>query len=254
MNKKERKRIAAQVRALQFAQAEGNIMPFSGMREQVLKACQTRLSGQAQADHREKEKSRLRLILRVALVAACLLIGMSVYAVLDPVPVSNANSFLRRAQIWIGNVLKANVAVEPPEKKEGIPDAAPSGRKDFAALKELQKAYGLMVLTPTQLPAGMILGEIKTSGADDYVVKLQYSYQDQNNVLNITVEEVADAAERSMFDGTVEYPASVGTFYVWGTGTGWNASAISGNSSISIKGTMEKEAFFKILDGLRAVQ
>ncbi len=249
----ERKRIEAKVRTLQFAKAEENIMPFSDMKEQVLKACEQRLNGHAHLNQREKSKSRLRLIRGAVLAAACLFIAVSVYAVLDPVPVSNANSFLRRAQIWVGDVLKVDVAVVPPEEKGVIPDAAPGDGEGITALKEFQEAYGLTILIPTQLPAEMTLGEIKTSGPDDYLAKIQYSYQDQNDTLDIIIKEVADASGMGIFVKTIEHQTPVGTFIIWASANGWDAVTISGSSDVYIRGTMDKDAFITILDGLRAI-
>ncbi len=254
MNNRERKTIEAKVRALQFAQSERNITPLSEMKEQVLKACETRLYGKARRRPAEKNnKARLRLILRAALAAACLLMVISVYSLLDPVPISNANSFLRRAQIWIGNVLKVDVAVEPSEKKGVVSGAEPDHSEDISALKDFQEAHGLTVLYPTQLPAGMALGEIKSSGPEDYAAKIAYSYQSQNKALHITIEELPDTGRVSIFAETMEYAVPAGTFYVWEDGTGWHAMAISGSSNIYIGGTMDKDTFFMILDGLRAV-
>ena len=253
MNSMERKRLEARLRALQFARAEENIMPFSGMKEQVLKACELRPDDKARMNRRERKKAGLPLILRVALAATCLLLGISVYSALAPVPVSNANSFLRRAQLFVGNVLKVDAAVEPPEKMKDISGELPGGEGDIAALKAFQEQYGLTLLRPAQLPAQMTLGEIKASGADDHLAKIEYGYQNRSDTLRITVEELADAGGMGIFAETTEYAAPVGTFYVWGADTGWYAAAIIGGSNVLIRGTMGKDAFLMILDGLREV-
>lgn len=249
----ERKKIETSIRALQFARAEEAITPFTDRREQVLRAVRLRQGGDVQANLRKKRIAGLRVIRSAALAAACLLIVVSVYSALAPVPVSNANSFLRRAQILIGGVLKVNVSVEPPEKRGALPGASRGNQEEDTALKEAHEALGLTVLMPTQLPGGMTLGEIKTSGADDTLSSIQYSYQGQDNMLIIFIEEIADSMGMSFNEETIEYLTPVGTFFVWGSDTGWFARAISGNSSVFIRGTMDKDAFMKILDSLREI-
>ncbi len=245
--------IEAKIRALQFAKVEGELMPFSGMKEQVLISCEHRRSGDEKGKHREKRKAGLRLVGSVVILAACLLIAVSVYAVLDPVPVSNANSFMRHARIWAGNVLKLDVKVEPPEKKEVLSTAAPGESEGTAALKEFAQAHGLTVLLPTKLPDGMTLGDLKASVPDDFRAGIQYVYKDQKDTLEFTIKEVADAGGRAIFVETIEQETSVGTFIVWASATGWDAATISGSSDVYIKGTMDKDTFLTILDGLHAV-
>ncbi len=247
----EKKRIESGIRALQFTRAEESIMPISCMKEQVLKACELMQSGKARPNRKENRKSRPRLLWSAALAAACLLIAISVYSALAPVPLSNANGFLRRAQIWAGGVLKTNAVVEPPEKKGALPGADKGNSKDMEALRDAHEAYGLTVLMPSQLPAGMTLGEIDTSGADEFLSNIQYTYKNQNDTLDFDIMEIADQSGTSIFVETIERQTPVGTFIVWGSDTGWFAVAVCGNSQVNIRGTMDKDTFLKILDGLQ---
>lgn len=249
----ERKRIKAGIRALQFARSEENIAPFSGMKEQVLKACEQKNSGRVFPNRKENRKSRLRFLWKPALAAACLLLAVSVYSAVAPVPKSNANGFLRRFQIFAGGALKTNAAVAPPEKKGTLPKTAPGTLKDMETLKAAHEALGLTVLVPSQLPAGMTLEVTKTSGADDLLSQIQYSYKDQDETLDFTIMEIADQGGTAIFVETIDRPTPVGTFVVWGSGTAWNAVAVCGSSQVTIRGTMDKDAFLNILDGLREV-
>jgi hypothetical protein len=250
MNSMERKRIEAKVRALQFAKAEENIMPISSMKEYVLTSYKSRLNG----NHRGKsERIGLRLIRSVVLAAACLLMAVCVYAALDPVLVSNANSFLRRAQIWVNSALKTDIVMEPPEKKGALLAAAPDNKEDTAALKEIHETLGLTVLQPTQFPAGMTLKDVKTSGADEVLSKVRYSYRNLNDTLEFNIMEIGDQMGASIFAENIEHKTPVGTFFVWGDDLGWNAVVVCGSSYINIRGTLSKDEFLRMLDGLREV-
>lgn len=249
----KRKRIEAGIRALQFAGAEQDIAPISGMKEQVLAACRLRESGRVQEHPRSKGKAGLRLFIKAALAAACVLLVVSVYSAIAPVPNSNANGFLRSFQIWAGGVLKTHAAVKPPEKKGALPETAPGGGKDMEALKEAHDAYGLTVLVPSQLPAGMTLKEVKTSGAEEMLSSIQYSYKDQFDTLDFKSEEMADQGGMAIFVETIEYETPAGAFTVWNDGINWSAVAVCGSSQVTIRGSMDKEAFLNILDSLREV-
>jgi hypothetical protein len=249
----KKKRIEAGIRALQFAGAEQDIAPFSDMKEQVLKACSLRQNDNGQESQRAKRKAGLRLAIRAALAAACVLLVVSVYSAIAPIPKSNANGFMRQVQIWAGGVLKTNALVAPPEKKGALPETMPGGGKDMQTLKEAHEAFGLTVLAPSQLPAGMTLGEVKTSGPDELLSSIQYSYGNQIDTLDFEITEIADQGGTAIFVETIDRPTPVGTFTVWGGDTGWNALAVCGSSQVTIRGTLDKETFLKILDGLREV-
>ena len=250
----ERKRIEAGIRALQFAGAENDIVPLSCMKEQVLTACALRQSGHVSKKPHAKRKAGLRLACRAALAAACLVLMVSVYSAIAPVPKSHANGFLRRFQIWAGGVLKTNITVDPPEKKGALPDTSKGSGNDMESLKEAGHAFGLTVLVPSQLPAGMVLGDIKTPEANEPFSRIHYSYKNQDETLDFESMEIADQGGTAIFVETIEYPAPAGTFTVWDSGTAWNALALCGSSQVSIRGSMDKETFLRILDGLREAE
>ncbi len=254
MNSTQRKRTEAKVRALAFAQVEGEIMPLSDMKGLVLQACKDRMNSRSKDMRRENRKARLRLARRVAFATACLLIGVCVFAVLDPVPVSNANGFFKRAQIWIGNVLQLDIAVEAPPKNPNQVLDAPELSGGYTALKEVHETYGIPVYEPTILPGEMKLGDVNVNEVNDVLVEARYVYQDQNNFVQFSLSQSPGEMGTNIYpEESKVYAAPAGTFYIWGTDAGWNALYYVQGYIVRIRGSLEEKAFLSVIDGLRAV-
>ena len=257
VNSMERKKLETKVRALQFVRMGESIMSFSGMKEQVLKACALRINGQAQADQRQKRKARLRLYRRVALATACLLIGVCVYSVLDPVPVSTASTFFSRAKVWIGDILQLDIAMDAPppsESQNRVVETLPQ-TADCKTIEEVYAAYGLTVYEPTEIPSGMKLGRVEATVADEDLILFSYRYAaDENNMVVFTIEPMPDAVGISFPPDSIIHTAPAGEFYVWKTPSGWRQGTMFTNESIvSVRGTLSQDAFLKMLDTLRTV-
>ncbi len=254
MNSTQRKRTEAKVRALAFAQVEGEIMPLSDMKGLVLQACKDRMNSRSKDMRRENRKARLRLARRVAFATACLLIGVCVFAVLDPVPVSNANGFFKRAQIWIGNVLQLDITADAPPKNPNQVLDTPNLSEGYAALKEIHESYGIPVYEPTKLPGDMKLGEVDLTKVNDGLTEIRYGYRDHNNSIQFSVSQSPGEMGSNIYpEESKVYAAPAGTFYVWGTDAGWNGLLYVQGCIVRIRATLEEKAFLSTLDGLRAV-
>ncbi|MBQ8653815.1 MAG: hypothetical protein IJ507_02665, partial [Clostridia bacterium] len=72
----------------------------------------------AAAKRQKKKSRRLRTVVVCALAAAFLGLPL-LYTMLMPVTVSNANSFMRQATIWINDTLHLNIKIEEPVQGDG---------------------------------------------------------------------------------------------------------------------------------------
>jgi len=232
-------------------------MPFSVMKEQIPDAFELLPNGQAQANQRQKRKARLRLARRVALATVCLLIGICVYSVLDPVPVSYANSLLNHAKAWIGTVLQLDGAMDvpPPSDFQSQVEETSVERGDYKTIEEIHTTYGLTVYEPTQMKSSMKLNNVEATMVDSDFVSLRYRYAaDGEFVVLFTIQPMGDLVQISYPDDATKHTAPVGEFNVFKAASdGWYAVALTNESIINIHGKMDKDAFLKMLDTLRVV-
>ena len=232
-------------------------MPFPGMKEQVPQACGLPPNGRAQADRKQKRKAKLRQARRGALATACLLIGVCVFSVLDPVLVRAASGYVSRARAWVGNVLKLDDAMgmPPPSDFQSRVEETPVERGGYKTVEEIGAAYGLTVYEPTQIPGGGKPGSVEAFIAGGGFVSLRYRYDaDGAFLLQFAIEPKGDSQQLSFPEDAFLHAAPAGEFSVFeAVSGGWYAVAITQESIVSIHGKMDKDAFLNTLDTLRAV-
>ena len=259
MNAIEKIKLEKKVRLLAFEEAEEKLLPFADMKENVLRACAQRM--QTAENRRENRKARLRNTRRVALATACLLVGVCVFSVLAPVPVSTANGFLRKAQIWVGGLLQLNVSYGPPEmygERSGEYGAMPTGyqeKSNWASLQEIRDTYGVNLLEPATEAGTWTLDTAKAVGeGEERFIEFFYSFTRQDIVLTFTYGSVADEMGSAIFvEDVLPYTTPAGDFYTWSTEEKQYAQIILDGRLVSVISDMPKDAFLKTLDGLRAV-
>ncbi len=233
-------------------------MPLSGMKDQVRKACELPQNSQAQGEYRKKRKARLRLARRVALITACLLIGICVYSVLDPIPVSTASSFASRVKIWIGNVLQLDVAVDappPPDFQGGVEEASVE-HYDCKTIEDVYAAFGFTVYEPGQMKSVVKLGSVEADLVNGGLASFRYRYvEDEKFVVLFTIQPLGtEPPIVSLPDDAFLHAAPAGEFNIFEAASGgWHAVAVTGESIISIHGKMDRDAFLGMLDTLRVI-
>lgn len=235
-------------------------MPFSGIEEQVTEAWDLCSSNQAKAVKMQKRKARLRFARRGALATICLLIGICVFSVLDPISVSTAGSFISQAQNWIGGVFYPNDAkgMPPPPPSDFLSheEETPIERRDFKSIEEIQAAYGVTVYEPTLLTGSMKPGNVEAIVSDGCLVSLRYRYEaDEKRAVVITIQPSDETPDVDFPEDSFLHTAPVGEFNVHkAVSGGWLANTYTGGSVVSIVGKMEKDDFLALLDTLRTVQ
>jgi hypothetical protein len=236
---------------------EGDVMSFSGLGNRVPEVCEH--VGQTQVISWQKRKARLRLVRRGALATACLLIGICVFSVIDPVPVYTASGILSRAQNWIGGVFWPDETKDmpPPPPSDFLSSVAetPIELSDYKTIEEVYSAYGLTVYEPTQIPGSMKLSNVEADIVDSDFVSLRYRYgADGDFLVLFTIQPKGDSQQLSFPDDAFKHMAPVGKFTVFeAVSGGWYAIAVTDESIVSIQGKMEKDAFLETLDTLRVV-
>ncbi len=259
MNAIKQANIEKKIRLLAFEEAEERLLPFSSMKENVLRACTQRLD--TTDNRQEKRKARLRNTRRVALATACLLVGISVLSVLAPVPVSTANGFLRKAQIWVGGLLQLNISYGPPEeygqksKEYGVMPDGYQEKSGWKSLQEIRDAYNVTLLEPSQEEDAWTLKNAKVNGEGEVrFILFFYSFTQQDNFISFNYGPQADEMGAAIFaEDVAAYTAPAGTFYTWSIENKQYAQIMLDERLVTITSDLQKDAFLKTLDGLRIV-
>ena len=231
-------------------------MSFSGMEERVPEAWEL---VNDPVDQRQKRKARLRLVRRGALATTCLLIGVCVFSVLAPGPVSIANSLFGRAQSGVSGVFYPNDAsgMPPPPPSDFVNREVEitSQIADCKTIKEVHETYGMTVYEPTQIPEGMELCEVQANISDGDLIDFSYRYEaDEGNKVIINIAPVYGEGEISYPENSFIHTSPVGEFHISKSLSDWKyATALTKESYVTVSGTLSKDDFLKMLDTLRPV-
>jgi hypothetical protein len=234
-------------------------MPSSDTEEQFAEVYELQVNGQAQSDHRQKRKARLRFARRGALATACLLIGVCVFSVLDPAAMRTASSYFSSTQIDLSGVIYPNDAsgAPPPPPSDFISheEETPVEHRDFKNIEEIHAAYGVTVYEPTQMIGSMKPVNVEAIVSDGWLTMLGYKYgADENFIVYIIITPSGDTPDLNFPEDTFLHTAPAGEFNVHkAVSSGWFATAYTGESIVSIHGKMEKDDFLSMLDTLRIV-
>lgn len=229
-------------------------MSFSGMEE---RAAEVPEHANAPLNQKQKRKARLRLARRVALATVCLLIGVCVYSVLDPVPVSFAGSLFVSAKVWVSSMLNLNAAMDAPPPSDLVNHYVdiPPQKSDCKTIEEVNAAYGLTVYEPVQIPETMKLGEVQANISDGDLIDFSYRYAaDEDNWVIFNIQPMPDEVDMSFPEDSFNHTSPVGEFNVWETPSGRQfATAFTKESIMTVRGTLGKDDFLNMLDTLRPV-
>ena len=126
---------------------------------------------------------------------------------------------------------------------------------NWESLQELRETYDVNFLEPTTLDDTWTLKKLKAQGDGEVRFFLfDYSFINGDQFLSFSYSTMADEINSSIFEEDIsEYTAPVGTFYFFTTGEKQHAQIMLGGRLISILSNVGKEAFLKILDGLRTI-
>ena len=248
--------IEKKIRLLAFEEAQERLLPFDSMKENVLLACNQRMD--TPVIRQKKRKARLRNTRRVVLATACLLIGISILSVLAPVPVSTANAFLRKAQIWVGGLLQLNISYGPPEEygmrseEYGMMPEGYKEKTDWKSLQEIRDVYHINLLGPSNEDSAWTFDKAIVNDDDSIrFATFSYSFTHADGHLNIDYGPAADEMGSAILAENVEaHTTPLGTFYTWSIETTQYAQIFLEGRLVRLFSKMDKELFLKALDSL----
>ncbi len=255
MNAIEKRKLEAKLRALAFDEAQSKLTPFVDMEKGVREGYSNRVNQKAVLRYKSLQniKARLCNTRRVALATACLMVGVCILSVLEPVPDSMANTFVERAKIWVGGILQMNIAFEPPADSGTVAEHLPE-KSNWTSLQEISDTYDVSLLEPAQ-SADWELETSKVTGEGEVnLLMFNYSFTQENSHVHIFYSPVADDMGSTIFDeDAVIHETPVGTFHIGANEKELYANSVVDGRIVSISAQMEKEEFLEFLSGLQLI-
>lgn len=254
MNKKQQRELENKIREAMEEPADLTEDEIADIRNRAYSAYQKKMADEKQPSKNRKKKSGLlRRTVAVFAIAIGLIVMSVVYSVLAPVTVGNANSFVRRAAIWVNDQLHLGISFSVPPENELR--ETNSKQVSFASIEEAAKSLNrpIVYIQDQDIDGLEYCGLETVSGADDlFIVLLHYRIGDDN--INISIEELIDEEAFSINkDIHTILLSPIGELIVIETEEENRAIVFYKDYLVEIYGSLPKEQFIKCCCALNVI-
>ena len=251
MNKKEQRALENRIRDVMEESAELTSDEIAKIRERAYLAYQQKIENEKQPAREKRKKSGLlRRAVAVFAIAIGLIVVSVVYSVLAPVTVGNANSFVRRAAIWINDQLHLGISFPKPEDEENIEKA---NLNSFSSIEETSKALNMPIVYINHIEGLIYCGSEITSIITDLPILLLH-YKIDNSSISISMEKLHDDDVLSVNrEESCSFLSPIGELYVFESNGINRALTIYDGYIVEIYGSIPKELFQQCCSALAVV-
>ena len=251
MNRKQQRILESRIREVMDEPVKLTEDEIEAIRERARRAYQESMNQERQAQQsRHKKSGVLRRVVAVFAIAVGLIVTPVLYTALAPVTIGNADSFIRRAAIWINDQLHLNI--EFPKPKDENEPVILTEPKSYSSFEAAHKELGIPLVCITGMDE-LILDEINATQQEEALfVSIRYKVKD--TFVNITMEPSLSSKALDIFTekaSTIE--TSLGTVYVWETETSKRAFSFIDNYQVELFSTASMEYFSKVCQSLSLV-
>lgn len=247
MNKKQQRELENKI--LDALEEPADLTPdeIAGIRERAHSAYLEKMENKQPPRKTQKKSGFLRRVVAVFAIAVGLMVLSVVYTVLAPVTVGNANSFVRRAVIWINDQLHLGISFPTPEEKDY--DIEPMTTYSFSSPHEAAEALKMPVAYFSNTDKLVLSGIDSVTGLDNST-SLFIRYGNEEGSINIEVEPVKDGVyDINSIDHEV-INCAIGDIYIWTAGDIIRAIAFHKNFIIEISSTFSKDILIEACKSL----
>lgn len=240
MNKKQQRELENKIWEAMEEPAELTPDEIAGIRERAHSAYLEKMENKQQPRTTQKKSGFLRRVVAVFAIAVGLMVLSVVYTVLAPVTVGNANSFVRRAVIWINDQLHLGISFPVPEDEESDIDSMTI--RFFSSPQEAAEALNMPVAYFSNTE------ELQITGVDmmpygDYSSSLFIRYASGEKSISIRQEPLKnDVYDLDSYDNDLII-CPIGTIYVWSNDNENRAIVFYSDYVIQINSTVSKDIF-----------
>ena len=187
-------------------------------------------------------------------IAVGLIVTPVLYTALVPVTIGNADSFIRRAAIWINDQLHLNI--EFPKPKDENEPVILTEPKSYSSFEAAHKELGIPLVCITGMDE-LILDEISAVQEEESIcVTIRYKFD--GVFINIFMEpsstfDTASDKINILAEKTSMMEIDFGTVYIWENETGRHALISVQNYQVELSSTISTECFYEICQSLTLV-
>jgi len=251
MNKKQQRELENKIREAIEEPAELTEDEIADIRNRAYRAYQKKMDDKKRPSKSGLMKSGLlRRVVAVFAIAIGLIVMSVVYSVIAPVTSSSANSFVRRAAIWVNDQLHLGISFPVPEEES---NASSTESEFYSSLIEASKDLNMPIVYFQNVDELEYKGLETISAVDEsYVTFLHYG--SEHGVIDISIEcfredEILDITPH---DSSV-LSSPIGDVYVWHAEGVYRAITFYNNYIIEIYGNVSEESFLKACNSLSLV-
>lgn len=212
MKKLTKSQLEAKLRAIQMEDMKEEMMSLEEMKKRALYEYEARQKAERQA-----QKSSISHKFAVtAIIAICLIGGSFLFSVFAPTVVSSANDFMKRAGIWVNDVLQLGIVVEKPFESADNGLGGAETQAVFTSVEEASYHFDVPLLKLEDdaeeyalVPPIAVL-EIKPF----YTLSYQYT-NNAGDFVSFEYEYITDEVNVKIDGNTSEWTSPFGTMLVW---------------------------------------
>lgn len=240
--KMTRKQLEDKVRQLELEPYEPTPERVEEIKQRAFEMYEREINAKKKLEEKKAEKKgrRRRVVVVAALTVAFLLISF-VYNAVTPMTVANANSFMKRAVIWINDKLHLGIEFEAPLLDDSQIDN--EGEITFQTIKEASSKTNFPIVSLPDSPM-VKLDEIVVTIEDDQYSLLNIKYHLESGFFNISIKPLYDNNTVFFKENSREINNScIGKIFVWRAGDYMQGRAYYKGYMIRISSTLSEESF-----------
>lgn len=255
MNRKQQRILESRIREVMDEPVKLTEDEIEAIRERARRAYQESMNQERQAQQSKHKKSGvLRRVVAVFAIAVGLIVTPVLYTALVPVTIGNADSFIRRAAIWINDQLHLNIEFPKPKDEDKHPFLTET--KTFSSFEAARKELNIPMVCVTGMDE-LILDEITVFPQEESpIISIQYKTNDGFVNIFMDPSSTSDAVTDSInilteTSSVLETP--LGIVYIWETETSMHAFTYINNYHVELSSNVSAELFKKLCQSLNLI-
>lgn len=249
--KMTRKQLEDKVRQLELEPYEPTPERVEEIKQRAFEMYEREINAKKKLEEKKAEKKgrRRRVVVVAALTVAFLLISF-VYNAVTPMTVANANSFMKRAVIWINDKLHLGIEFETPLDDQSI-DIESS--HSYSSIREL--AYDvnspIIFLNETE---SVSLKQIDIINDHNENASIVISYEVLGGIFRIRIEQMYNNSIVYVNSEEIEIlKTAYGEMTIWQSDNIMKGILYYNSYAIDIVSTLQKEDFIRFCQVLQAI-